>query len=408
MEHEYLLEMEHVSISYRQEVVRDVSLGVQEGEILVLAGESGCGKTTLLNAVLGLPGTGVSITGGCIKYNGKNLTDMSLKERRKLWGREITMIYQDPGAAFNPIRSYRRQFGEMLKSHGISGREMSCEKILECFGKLGLPQGERILESCPYEMSGGMNQRIAIAAAMFLKPRLLLADEPTSALDVSLRAAEGEILGIIGESGSGKSTLLRQIACLERPDKGSILLEGREMTGRHTVEVCADIQMIFQNAARSFSPRMKIKTALNETLKRLGRLKGEALERRREELVCMVGLSPELAERYPAQLSGGQCQRMAIARALAAKPRLLLCDEVTSALDVSAQKQVVRLLGRLREELGLTVLFVSHDLALSSGICDRMLVMKEGQCVEEGTTEEIIRHPGHAYTQNLLEAVLSL
>ncbi len=182
-----ILELDHVSLSYGETVVRDVSLTVEQGEILALAGESGSGKTTLLRGILGLPGTGIRLSGGGMYYDGMDLERMGRKERSRLWGREITMIFQDPGAAFNPIRSYRKQFAELLKSHGrFYGRE-SFDEVRECLESLGLSDGERILASCPYELSGGMNQRIAIAAAMLLKPRLLLADEPTSALDVLTR-----------------------------------------------------------------------------------------------------------------------------------------------------------------------------------------------------------------------------
>ncbi len=182
-----LLELEHVSLSYQSEVVKDISLKIFEGEILALAGESGSGKTSLLNGILGLPGTGITVTEGKICYAGKNLTAMSQRERNALMGTEITMIFQNSGAAFNPIRSYKKQFAQMLKSHNRFHGKDSYKEIMECFEKLGLPDGEEILNSCPYEMSGGMNQRIAIAAAVLLGPRLLLADEPTSALDVRMQ-----------------------------------------------------------------------------------------------------------------------------------------------------------------------------------------------------------------------------
>ncbi|MCI8274012.1 MAG: ABC transporter ATP-binding protein [Lachnospiraceae bacterium] len=189
MKDDKILELDHLSLSYGEPAIRDVCLEVKRGEILALAGESGSGKTTLLQSILGLPGTGIRLTGGQMYYDGRELSRMGRRERRRLWGREMTMIFQDSGAAFNPIRSYRKQFAELLKSHGSFRGPDSFGEIGECLESLGLAGGERILDSCPYEMSGGMNQRIAIAAALLLKPRLLLADEPTSALDVLSRKA---------------------------------------------------------------------------------------------------------------------------------------------------------------------------------------------------------------------------
>ena len=226
--------------------------------------------------------------------------------------------------------------------------------------------------------------------------------------DVSLSLRPGEILGIVGESGSGKSTLLRQIACLERADRGRIVLSGTDITGRKTRDICGELQMIFQDSTGSFNPRMKIAASIDETLRNLPGLRGEPVAARREELIHMVGMAPELAGRYPFQLSGGQCQRMAIARALAAEPKVILCDEITSALDVSAQAQIVRLLAKLRRELRLALLFVSHDLALASCLCDRLMVMNGGRCVEEGTSQKVVNNPQNEYTRRLINSVLTV
>lgn len=181
-----ILKIEDLSLSYGGGLVAaDVSLEARSGETLAIVGESGCGKTSLLKAVLGLNGMDVTVERGRMIFSGTELTALPTRARRALLGREIGMIFQNPGAAFNPIRSYKKQFEEMLKSHGRFAGESSYAEIRDCFDKLGLPDGERILRSCPYEMSGGMNQRVAIAAAMLLRPRLLLMDEPTSALDVT-------------------------------------------------------------------------------------------------------------------------------------------------------------------------------------------------------------------------------
>ncbi|MEA4965033.1 MAG: ABC transporter ATP-binding protein [Oscillospiraceae bacterium] len=181
-----LLKIEDLSLSYGGGLVAaGVTIDVRFGETLAVVGESGCGKTSLLKAVLGLADLGVVPEGGSIVFDGAELTTLPLRARKKRLGEEIGMIFQNPGAAFNPIRTYQKQFAEMLRSHGRFEGEKSYAEIMDCFAKLGLPEGERILQSCPYEMSGGMNQRIAIAAAMLLRPRLLLLDEPTSALDVT-------------------------------------------------------------------------------------------------------------------------------------------------------------------------------------------------------------------------------
>ncbi len=224
--------------------------------------------------------------------------------------------------------------------------------------------------------------------------------------DMNLFLMPGEIVGVIGESGSGKSTLLRCVACLDKPSAGEIKLCGVDIFGKRPGEVCKSVQMVFQDAMGSFDPRMRVGTSLTEPLKRLVGLSGQDLLDRKDELIHMVGLDPQLADRYPSRLSGGQCQRFAIARGLAGEPKILLCDEVTSALDVSAQAQIVDLLSNLRHELGLSILFVSHDLALASGLCDRLIVMRDGKMVEEGPTELIIHQPKDSYTKLLLSSAL--
>ncbi len=223
---------------------------------------------------------------------------------------------------------------------------------------------------------------------------------------VGFQVTRGEILGIVGESGSGKSTLLRSIACLENPTEGQILLDGRDISKARSGDVCRELQMVFQDPVQSFDPRMKMGDSVRESLRLLTGLQGEKADARLRELCDLTGLSPELADRYPGGISGGQCQRFAIARALAAEPKLLLCDEITSALDVVVQAQIIALLSDLRKRLGLTIVFVSHDIALVGGFCDRVLVMKDGEAVEQGPAREVIRHPAEAYTRQLLDSVL--
>ncbi len=402
------------------------------------------------------------------------------------------------------------------------------------FASFGLSDGERILDSCPYEMSGGMNQRIAIALVMLLRPQLILADEPTSALDVTLQAQvldallrsrelygtaillvthnlgvaakmadriavmragrfvecgdaqdilrspkdaytkellaavprisqhvsavrqgpmeenrtilevrhidksyhqgsrkihavqdisfsihEGEFIGIVGQSGSGKSALLRQIAGLERPDAGDILLAGEPLSPKRTKEDYRRMQMIFQEPVSSFDPRIRIGKSILENRNNLYRTGGEhghasAKGNRMEAeaapaaLLAQTGLTADLTQSYPSGLSGGQCQRAAISRAIAVHPDVLLCDEITSALDVCVQAQIIELLVRLAHEKGMAVVFVSHDIALVGTICSHILVMKDGACVEYRKTEDLIGHPENAYTKQLLDAVLQV
>lgn len=223
--------------------------------------------------------------------------------------------------------------------------------------------------------------------------------------DVSFELHEGEILGIVGASGSGKSTLLHLISGLETPDAGHICLDGRELSGKRSFADRRDVQMIFQDAVSSFHPRRTVERSIYDAFHSL---MGRGAVLSLPELCREVGLSAELAQRYPRSLSGGQCQRFAIARAIAASPRVLLCDEITSALDVSSQAQLLALLSSLRSEKGMSMIFVSHDLALVSTLCDRIIVMHGGSLVEEGTAERVISAPQSEYTKNLIASVMEI
>lgn len=220
-----------------------------------------------------------------------------------------------------------------------------------------------------------------------------------------LHLCEGEILGIVGESGSGKTTLLKLISGLEAPDSGQILLEGRELSPVRKKEELRTMQMIFQDPVASFHPRRTIADSIRETVRSLC---GKDADLNLEELAGRIGLSPQLMDRLPQRLSGGQCQRMAIARAIAVYPRILLCDEITSALDVSSQAQILRLLSDICRSTGTSAVFVSHDLAVVSCLCDRIMVMRSGSVVEEGTVRQIIETPGEEYTRSLIRSVLEI
>ena len=224
-------------------------------------------------------------------------------------------------------------------------------------------------------------------------------------IDVSFALREGEILGVVGESGSGKSTLLRQISGLETPDSGVLRLDGEPLPARRTKENYRTVQMIFQDAVGSFHPRRRISDSIRETVRNLV---GAGEEPDWKTLCSLVQLPLELAERYPRDLSGGQCQRFAIARAMAVHPRVLLCDEITSALDVSSQAQILRLLDQLHRDKNMSVIFVSHDLAVVRSICDRVMVMYQGKVVEEGPAAEIISNPREEYTKKLIGSILEI
>lgn len=226
--------------------------------------------------------------------------------------------------------------------------------------------------------------------------------------DVSFSLLPGETLGIVGESGSGKSTLARLICRLTEPSAGSIRLGGRELVGAKGKALRAayrDLQMVFQAPMASFDPRRTVGDSVGESLRNQGWSRKETAERV-QALLEQCGLPPEFADRCPRALSGGQCQRAAIARALAPSPRVLICDEATSALDVTVQRQILDLLGELRGANGLSYLFICHNLALVQSFCDRVLVMHRGQVVEEGTPDQVILTPKSPYTQQLVASVL--
>lgn len=514
---ETVLSVKDLSVQYgSHKVLSNLSFEVKKGEMIGIVGESGCGKTTLLKALFPKRTSNLIISSGSILFEDQNLANEDRKKAEELCGSGIGMIFQNPKASFNPIRTYKSQFIETLKSHGMYHKEIFESLVLKTFESMNLTGGRELLDSCPYEMSGGMNQRIAIALSILLKPRLLLLDEPTSALDlasgklvmeelqrireltntsiilvthnmgllsgvadkvgvinqgsfvewgsvhkvfgspehsftktlleavpklgvferieeenisdcilkleevskeykrknspflalsqVCMEVKAGEILGIVGESGSGKSTLLNMIAGLCSPTNGSVIFKNRIMGSTRKRDDYCNVQMVFQHAAESFNPRHYIRKAMDKTLKNLCNLKSRAERNERiNELMKRVGLRPELADRYSWELSGGQCQRAAIARAISISPKLLLCDEITSALDVSVQKEIIDLLKKLVRETGMSIIFVSHDLLLVSSFCDTIMVLCNGECVEAAATREIIKNPSQDYTKKLLK-----
>ena len=228
--------------------------------------------------------------------------------------------------------------------------------------------------------------------------------------NVSFELGQGECLGIIGESGSGKTTLAGMITRLLDPSGGRITLAGEEITqakGKKLREIYKNLQMVFQTPTDSFDPRCKLGDGIGESLRNNGFSKADT-RKRVEELLVQCGLPAEFADRYPYEVSGGQCQRAGIARALAIEPRILICDEATSSLDVTIQNEILDLLDTLRKKKGkdLSILFICHDIAVVQSFCDRVVVMYKGQIVEQGRPDDIIRNPQNEYTRNLIDSIL--
>jgi len=226
--------------------------------------------------------------------------------------------------------------------------------------------------------------------------------------DISFFVRRGETLGLVGESGCGKTTTGRSILKLVEPTSGNVIFEGKnliEMKGEPLRKMRAHMQPIFQDPFASLNPRMNVGNIIGEPLLVHNLAKGKELRERVEDLLNMVGLAPQMAERYPHEFSGGQRQRIGIARALSASPSFIVCDEAVSALDVSIQGQIIKLLIKLREKLGLTYLFISHDLSVVRHISDRVAVMYLGKIVEITTSDQLYKNPQHPYTISLLSAV---
>ncbi|MFM8640404.1 MAG: ABC transporter ATP-binding protein [Planctomycetota bacterium] len=225
---------------------------------------------------------------------------------------------------------------------------------------------------------------------------------------VSFSIARGETLGLVGESGCGKTTVGRTVLALQPATGGQVLFEGKDVFRQDAASLRRmrrDMQIIFQDPGGSLNPRMRVGTIVGEPLEVHGLASGDELRSRVEQLIERCGLGRAALDRYPHEFSGGQRQRIGIARALALEPKLIVCDEPTSALDVSVQSEILNLLADLQDQLGLSYLFISHDMAVIHHVCDRIAVMKDGRIVEEGTRDEVIGAPRDGYTKRLLLAV---
>jgi len=558
MSTEVLLNIKNLSISFGNKkktvkVVHDISFSISENEIVGVVGESGSGKSVTSMAIMGLLPIKTAQIKGEILFNGKDLLKEKPEFLRKLRGKEIAMIFQEPMSALNPSIRCGIQVSEIMKLHLNYSASKAKKETLSLFEKVKLPRVNEIFNSYPHQISGGQMQRVMIAMAIACKPKLLIADEPTTALDVtvqkeiivllkeiqketkmsmlfishdlslvseivdrvvvmyqgnvvekgsalqvfkfpkeeytkallasrpsldhrlkklptiasladksfqaeeitpqqralkhkkmytqapllevlnlkkeyysnaglfrkkkvlkavndvSFKVFEGETLGLVGESGCGKSTLGKTILQLEKATSGSVTYRGKELSLLSSSEIRSlrkEIQLIFQDPYSSLNPRMLIGEAIIEPMK-VHKIGKNHRDRKKKTLDILnrVGLDENYFNRYPHELSGGQRQRVGIARTIAMEPKLIVCDESVSALDISVQAQVLNLLNELKDDFGFTYIFISHDLAVVKFMADQLLVMKDGKVEELGDADEIYANPIKKYTKKLIEAI---
>ncbi len=532
-----MLSVKDFAVSFRTrrgdvDAVKGISFELAKGERLGIVGESGSGKSVTSYALMRILDANGRIKAGDAIYSGIDLRRASEGEMRDIRGREISMIFQNPRAALNPIRKVGHQIEDVLRRHNQASGHDARDKAIAALEAVKINDAEKRYDAYPFELSGGMCQRIVIAIALACDPKLLIADEPTTGLDittqkvvmdlvddlvrargmssilithdlglasdycdrivvmkdgviveegppqelfsnpqhpytrklvdatprrnatirsllpederrplephtvsttpllevlnlrktyagksgpvhavkgVSFTVHKGESVGLVGESGCGKSTTSSMLARLFDPTSGQILFKGQDIAEMPAAGFARNplrgrIQMVFQDATDSLNPRHTARQSIAEPLKRMSDLRGKALEARVEELAHLTGLPPHLLDRFPHQLSGGQKARVGIARAIAPEPDFLILDEPTAALDVSIQAVVLNLLADLRARLGMSYLFVSHDLNVVRLLCDRVIVMKGGEVVEAGPAQQVMDNPQHPYTRELLSA----
>ena len=527
-----LLRVDGLSVSYgAQEVVTRVGFELARGQTLALIGESGSGKSTIARAVLRLLPDGGRASGR-VEFEGQEVLGLSERRFRSLRGRTFGFIPQDPANALNPVRTIGAQAKEAAALLDTIDKMAAKQLILETFAQVGLDNPQRVFDSHPHQLSGGMLQRVLIGLAVLPRPALLVADEPTSALDVTIQkrildllsrlqrelnvslllithdlaiaaeradqlvvlkdgvvqeseptatvfsspasayarklhadvpalnpdryarlrdpgfghlrpgateapkievksvtktfAVDGKLLtavdnvsfsvpagtthALVGESGSGKTTAIRLLLGLEESDSGTLSVAGEPINGRSRESLRAawrHLQLVYQNPFTSLDPTWKVEQLVHEPLDRFRIGTREERAERVREALANVGLGEHLLSRRPGALSGGQRQRVAIARALVLKPDVIVLDEPTSALDVTVQADIVEVLLSLQANLGLTYVFVSHDLALVRQLAHTVSVMHRGRIVEHGTVADIFDNPREAYTVSLLEAIPS-
>lgn len=519
-----LLSVENLCVSFItrngiNRAVDNLSFAVDAGKLTAIIGESGSGKSVACYSLLGLvPQPPGRIDAGAAFFEGQDLLQLSQQELRKIRGRDIAMVFQDPMTCLNPYMTIGKQLMEPLRLHQHVTRKVAREKAISLLQEVGIRDPENTFDHYPHQFSGGMRQRVMIAMALINEPKLLIADEPTTALDVTLQAQilkllkelkekrhigivfishdlavvadiaddifvmrqgtivesgdseavfkrpqheytrqllaaipnqthsgenvstqplievknlstwftqargeplkavdnvsfdirKGEVLGLVGESGSGKSTLGRSILQLVKTHSGSTLFEGNDLGQMSKKTLKAQrrkMQIIFQDPFSSLNPRMTVYDALAEPLLWHGVEQRNSVAQAVLQLMDDVGLPRSAVRKYPHEFSGGQRQRIAIGRALATRPEFVVADEPVSALDVTIQAQILSLLEALGEEYGLTLLFISHDLAVVRQLADRIMVMRRGKIEEIAATADLLQSPQAAYTQALLNAV---
>jgi peptide/nickel transport system ATP-binding protein len=550
-----------VEFSTRRGTVRaveHVDIAIAKGETVGIVGESGSGKSVTSYAAMRILDRAGRIAEGSVTFTGIDVRQASESDMRALRGREMSMIFQNPRAALNPIRKVGRQIVDVLRQHAQADASQLGEKAIEILEQVRIARPRERYHAYPFELSGGMCQRVVIALALACRPQLLIADEPTTGLDVTtqktvmeliveltrqrgmstilithdlglaatycdrivvmekghvvesngakavftapehpytrklmratprpgaslrellpedsaptaapvapngngsgngslggpllvveklvkeyprkgsnalgklfgrspptepetFRAVDGisftinrgESVGLVGESGCGKSTTSTMVMRLIDQTDGAIMFNGEDIGAIPAKQFARlpqrkRIQMVFQDPTDSLNPRFTAR-AIADPILRLGDRKGrDAVRTRCEELARRVGLPIELLDRFPHQLSGGQKARVGIARAIALDPDLVILDEPTAALDVSVQAVVLNLLQELKESLGMSYLFVSHDLNVVRLLCDRVIVMQAGRIVEQGPTEQVLFAPAADYTRELLAAI---